>query len=69
MTDVTINVLGVFWVLVCAVSTALYLLLIAKIGRMTQLSNTDMLYVNNLVRRAGRGRLGRLTPPRRSPSR
>ena len=48
-TDLTFSLPGYCWVLTCAVSTALYLLFISKLGRESGLNDLGLLFYNNLL--------------------
>jgi len=48
-TDLTFSLPGYCWVLTCAVSTALYLLFIDKLGRESGLPDLGLLFYNNLL--------------------
>eukprot|EP00891_Asterochloris_glomerata_P006620 jgi/Astpho2/6620/fgenesh1_pg.00101_%23_26_t len=48
-TDLTYNLPGYIWVSICAVSTAVYLLLIRLLKEKTGLNDTSMLLYNNLL--------------------
>uniref|UniRef100_A0A7S0EDN4 Sugar phosphate transporter domain-containing protein n=1 Tax=Hanusia phi TaxID=3032 RepID=A0A7S0EDN4_9CRYP len=49
LTDLTFSLPGYFWVLTCAVSTALYLLFISKLGKESGLNDFGLLFYNNLL--------------------
>eukprot|EP00292_Cryptomonas_paramecium_P009095 CAMPEP_0113695706 /NCGR_PEP_ID=MMETSP0038_2-20120614/21061_1 /TAXON_ID=2898 /ORGANISM="Cryptomonas paramecium" /LENGTH=257 /DNA_ID=CAMNT_0000618303 /DNA_START=246 /DNA_END=1015 /DNA_ORIENTATION=+ /assembly_acc=CAM_ASM_000170 len=49
LTDITFNFVGYFWVLICAFSTALYLLFIDKLGRESGLNDFGLLFYNNVL--------------------
>lgn len=49
LTDVQFSLPGYFWVMTCAVATALYLLFIDKLGRESGLNDFGLLFYNNLL--------------------
>jgi solute carrier family 35 protein len=49
LTDLTFSLPGYFWVITCAVSTALYLLFISKLGKESGLNDLGLLFYNNLL--------------------
>ncbi|EKX49335.1 hypothetical protein GUITHDRAFT_136021 [Guillardia theta CCMP2712] len=49
LTDLTFSLPGYFWVLTCAISTALYLLFISKLGKESGLNDFGLLFYNNLL--------------------
>jgi solute carrier family 35 protein len=49
LTDLTFSLPGYCWVITCAVSTALYLLFISKLGKESGLNDLGLLFYNNLL--------------------